>query len=362
MDLPEHKEAVLKYNEGIPDEARKLHDESIIIECAAGGWITHYDWVLENSGITAVNLIVPDVYDPNAGAAVRNFTHVHQTVNRCSDKLMLVNKVEDIYTAKAEGKVGFICQSEHADFLLHRSVSASVEVFAMMGLKVLQLTYSNRNFAADGCLTGSNGGITAQDKELIRAMEKNGVTLNLSHVGERSTLEAMDYATKPVVFTHSNPAKLFPHPRNITDEQIKRCAETGGVVCAAAYPEFLWDGENLPTVDRMVDAVSYIADLVGVDHVGVASNAQVQAASCDPYEMEDFNDVFPACHGRSGTPPYLAVYKAGLGLESMDTRGFASVANFPNMTHKLLERGFSKTDIKKIMGENILRVYKETWK
>ena len=362
MDLPEHREVVLGYNAKISPEARKLHDELVVMECCSGGWITNYDWVLENAGITAANLIVPDVVDPNAGAAIRNITHVHQTVNRCPDKLMLINKVEDIYTAKREGKVGLIIQAEHADFLLHRSITASVEVFAMVGLKILQLTYSYRNFAADGCFTGDNAGITTHGKELIRAMEGNGVTLNLSHVGERSTLEAMEYSTKPVLFTHSNPNKLFPHPRNISDEQIKRCAETGGVICAAAYPEFLWDGENLPTIDKLVDAVRYIVDLVGIDHVGIASNAQVQAASCDPYEMEDFNDIFPSCHGNTGTPPYLKAYREGLGIEAMDTRGFASVANFPNMTYKLLEAGFSKDEIKKIVGENIIRVYKDTWK
>ena len=101
-------------------------------------------------------------------------------------------------------------------------------------------------------------------------MQKYGITVDLSHVGELSTLEAMDMSERPMIFSHSNPKGLFQHARNITDEQAKKCAALGGVIGVTSYPVTLWDGEHFPTIDTMVDCIDYYADLIGIDHIGLA--------------------------------------------------------------------------------------------
>ena len=138
-----------------------------------------------------------------------------------------MRRYEDILTAKRDGKIGIIIGAQSCDFIHHPDISESVEAFARLGLRIMTIAYNHRTFAADGCATGTDDGLTCEGKTLIRAMERNGIVVDLSHVGRRSTLEAMDFCEKPAIFSHSNAYALYPHFRNITDEQIKACAARG---------------------------------------------------------------------------------------------------------------------------------------
>lgn len=266
-DTPEAKALSLGYNAAVSDEARRIHRDSIIIDTCSFS-LDGYDWHLEQAGLTGINCTVIGTKD-SAGESIRNIVDYVSVIDN-TPQLTLILKADDFSKAKKEGKTGIIIGSQSSQFLHHNDIESAVEVFARMGLRVSTLAYNWRTFSADGCYSGSNGGLANDGKILIKAMERYGVTVDLSHVGERSTLEAMDVCVKPPIFSHSNPLALNNHPRNITDEQAKKCAALGGVIGVTSFPVTLWEpGKPFPTIENFIDCIAYYADLVGVDHVGL---------------------------------------------------------------------------------------------
>lgn len=355
-DAPEDKVLALSYNADASDEARKLHNESIVID-GCTFYLQTYNWQLQESHPTALNLTVPDVFSSDGGSALHEIASYLEVERRYPEHFINVLKPEDIYEAKRTGKVGIIIGSQNCDFIYGREIPMMVEIYARIGLRIMQIAYSHRSFAAEGCNTGSDAGLTKAGYELIRAMEHSGITVDLSHVGCRSTLEAMDYATKPMIFSHSNPRTMFEHTRNITDEQAKKCAEIGGVIGVCAFPPILWDGENFPTVERYVDAVCYYANLIGTDHIGIGLDSNAEPGG---YVRINARNIF-------GRRPelvnmYEKSYDPKTGNITICTEGIHGMTNHLNIVDKLLKRGFSHDDVRKIMGENFLRVFKATWR
>ena len=121
----------------------------------------------------------------------------------------------------------------------------------------------------------------------------------------------------------------------------------------------MYDGENLPTIDRYIDAIAYFADLVGIDHVGIGLDSNAEPGA---YNRQDARHIADGSF-REDSPEsmYDKAFAAGKGKASIYTDGIFGVANYPNIVDKLLKRGFSHDDVRKIMGENFLRVFKQTW-
>ena len=256
-DSEEVKNYALSYNQDVSPEARRIHDEAIVIDTCAWN-LQSWNWHLEHSGCTAINCTVPDC-DSDAGTALRNIIEYYALCNEI-DQCVMIRNVQDIYEAKKNGKVGIIFGAQNCDFIRHPDIDESVEVFARLGLRVMSIAYNHRTFAADGCATGSDDGITNDGRRMMRAMERNGIVVDLSHVGRRSSLEAIDFCEKPAVFTHSNAYSLYPHYRNITDEQAKKCAERGGVIGVSLYNVITWNGgDKFPTIENVVDNIAYYA-------------------------------------------------------------------------------------------------------
>ena len=355
-DREEVQEISRSYNRDVTEQAKRVHSEAVIIDTCTFN-LEDYGWHLQESGVTAINCTVPGVKD-TAGDAFRKIADYYEVIAD-NEKFLLVLKADDILKAKAENKIGVIIGAQSCEFTLHHDLAASVEVFAKMGLRVMQIAYNHRSFAADGCYTGTNAGINKDGVALIKAMERAGVTVDLSHVGERSTLEAMDQATKPMIFSHANPKGMFNHPRNITDEQAKQCASIGGVVGVSAYPITLWDGEHFPTIETFVDCIAYYADLVGVDHVGVGIDSNATAGAYEHREILYFSKLLK--NGSNKNSLDYKSYEAGRGVKGCFLDGLESLANFVNITDKLLKRGFTEAETKKILGENWLRAFRATW-
>ncbi len=358
-DDPDLKAAVIATNEAISPEARKLHDESIVLDMCSF-FLHEYNWQLEQSGATAMNFTLGDVYSPSPSKVMGDLIGMHNAVHRSPDKLMMIHSVEDIYQAKREGKTGIIFGAQHCDFVYHADLEASLEVWARMGLRVMQIAYNHRTFAADGCASGTDAGITEQGKVLIRAMEKNGITLDLSHCGRQSALEAMDYAEKPMIFSHQNPSALYPHLRTIDDEPLKKCAERGGVVCATAYLPLLYDGKHFPTVENYVDILAYYADMLGIDHVGIGLDSNGQAGCYDRDDAMNLNTFHKNLYDKYGCA-YIKGIEEGRGKFCAAAEGLMSTANLPNITEHMLKRGFSHEDVKKVLGGNMMRIFEQTW-
>ena len=174
-DHPSVKEYALSYNKEVSPEAQALHDESIVVDTCA--WhLQGYNWHLQESGVTAINCTVPESTDGPAEA----LKHIIEYYALCNeiDEVTLVRRYEDILKAKRDGKIGIIIGAQSCDFIHHPDIPESVEAFARLGLRIMTIAYNHRTFAADGCATGTDDGLTNEGKTLIRAMERNGIVVD----------------------------------------------------------------------------------------------------------------------------------------------------------------------------------------
>lgn len=354
-DDPENKEYALNINAGVSADAVRIHREATIIDTCSF-YLESYNWHLKESGVTALNLTVPLVHD-GFGGAVNNIINHFEAIFDNPDHFVLAETGDDIRKAKKDGKIGIIIGAQSPRFIEHPCLDASVEVFAKMGLRVLQIGYNQRCFATDGCLSSTDGGLSDTGRQLIKAMEKSGVTVDISHVSPRAAMEAMDVCTKPPLFTHSNPRKLFDHPRNISDEAAKKCASMGGVIGVCSYVPILWTRDHFPCIEDFVDAIAYYADLVGIDHVGIGIDSNAEPAAYDRHDTRRLMKLVPP-----NRDVYLAGAEAGLGKRCAFPEGLYSLANIVNIVDHMLKRGFTESDIKKVLGENFLRVFDATWR
>jgi len=329
------------------ERARSLHRQAIVVDGTSffcQGWHER----LETAGVTALQLTVP--WD---GECAR------QAIGRCAEyfalvrrepRLTIVKSVAEIRRAKAERKVGLIFASQDGSIL--ESDPNLVEIFYRIGFRVIQLTYNDRNLLGDGCHEAANAGLSRLGIEMIQAMNRVGMVLDLSHVGERTSLEAIEVSSKPVLFSHSNPRARADSARNISDEQIAKCAASGGVIGATPYAPITWTGgEKPPDLDDFVGHVEHIAGLAGVDHVSFGSDSE---ATPGAYPRELLRRLFS-----THTDSIAAFREAHPGI--FLTEGFESMEALPQLTEKLLARGWPEGDIRKLLGENLLRVYAANW-
>ncbi|WP_297505953.1 dipeptidase [Thermococcus sp.] len=195
-----------------------------------------------------------------------------------------------------------------------------LEVFHRLGLRVLTLTWSLRNAIGDGVFERTNGGLTNFGVEVVGKAEELGIVLDLSHINEAGFWDALDVTSFPVIASHSNARKLCDHPRNLKDEQLKAIAERDGVVGAVAIPGFV--DSKRPTLERYVEHISYMVDLMGYRHVGLG-----------------FDFVY-----------YLRGW-SGKGVE-----GFEDESKIPDLLGKMKER-FSEREVEAITFGNFERVF-----
>ncbi len=341
------------YRKEITPEVKKLHYDSIIID-SCSFFCEGYNDSLKASGLTVLNITVPDTSDLRDGALV----HIadYYSVIRKDPKLMLIETVDDILRAKKEDKVGIIVGFQEARPLAHYFLEDMVDVFQRLGLRICILAYNERNFFADGCVEESNSGLSKMGRELIKAMNHKGIVIDLSHTGERSSLEAIELSEKPCIFSHSNPKVRSRQKRNITDEQIKKVAANGGVIGLTPYPPMNWDGGKVvPTVDDFLNNIDYVVNMAGIDHVGIGTDKEATLGAYPrniilreletlPFSVGDYYNSF-----------------AGNG-EAVNLEGFPALAFFPVFTQGLVDRGYDSVSVQKILGQNYLRIFREVWK
>ncbi|MEO8926979.1 MAG: membrane dipeptidase, partial [Caulobacteraceae bacterium] len=202
-------------------------------------------------------------------------------VGRNSDLFALVNEIGDIDRAKAEGKITVIMGQQDAD---HFRTADDVKTFYQIGQRVSQLTYNAQNLLGSGSTERVDGGVTDYGVAIIKAMNEVGMLIDVSHSGDRTTLDAIALSPAPIAITHSNCRALNNHPRLKTDEAIRALAAKGGVMGISGVRMFVKASEPT-TIEDMVDHIDHVAKLVGVEHVGVGSDADLLGYDKMPPEM-----------------------------------------------------------------------------
>ncbi|MBC7260490.1 MAG: membrane dipeptidase, partial [Chloroflexi bacterium] len=237
-----------------------------------------------------------------------------------TDSLVLATKAEDIERAKQTGKVAAVVGIEGAESL--EGELGLLRMFHRLGVRLLTVAWSRRNEAADGIQEArTGGGLTNFGLKLVEECNRLGIMVDISHLAPAGVRDVLEVSSEPVIASHSNAYALCPHPRNLTDQQLAALAEKGGVVGVTFVPSFIAEDRKEASLEKLLDHIDHIVQVAGVDHVGLGS---------------DFD-------GFSPPPP--------AGLED--------VTRLPAITSGLLSRGYAEDEIRKILGENFLRIFRQ---
>ncbi len=331
----------------MPLDAERLHQESIVID-GTSFFCRDADRLLA-AGLTAINTTTAWP-DDDFEMAVSRIEEYYAVVRRDA-RLAIVERVEDITRLKRESRAGVIVAFQNARPIGSRL--EHVEAFWRLGVRTIQLTYNTRNLLGDGIDEASDAGLSRLGREIVREMNRVGILVDLSHVGHRTSMDAIDVSEKPCVFTHSNPRGLIAVPRNITDEQIKAVAAKGGVVGCSCYPPLVWKGDGAPTLDDFVDCIDYVVQMIGIDHVSIGTDSEATKGAYPPELRASLRRQFAATTG--GYHTRFPQEQPVVGLED-------GLGDWPKITRRLLERGYRPDDVKKIVGGNLVRVFSAVWR
>jgi membrane dipeptidase len=263
----------------------------------------------------------------------------------CADLIKIARTVSDIQEAERSGRVAVLLGYQNTNLLEDRI--AYVELFADLGVRVLQLTYNNQNELGGSCYEEVDSGLARFGREAVREMNRVGIVVDCSHVGEKTTLDAISWSQKPVAITHANAASLFPHPRNKSDALIKALAESGGVIGCAAYRHITPDSA-CASLDGWCEMVARTVEIAGIDHVGIGTDYS-------HHSNQDYIDWM-----RSGRWSRLVQYGAGSAANSGPAPKpdwLLRAASLGNVAEGLRRVGLSGEETDKVLRGNWLRLY-----
>ncbi|HEX9767124.1 MAG TPA: dipeptidase [Nitriliruptorales bacterium] len=261
---------------------------------------------------------------------------IHELADEHADDVAVCLSGADIDAAVAAGRIALVIALEGAPAI--GQDPALIRTLHRLGVRVVSFTHLGRTLLADGSGLDdtSNSRLTREGIEVFGEMERLGIVFDISHLGLGGVEHVLEIATRPFIATHSACRALTDVHRNLHDEHLKGIAAHGGVIgIAAAIPMFI--DPQRPTVGRVVDHIEHLADVCGIDHVGVGP---------------DFiDDYYQAKHGGWVLPPDLDVPFVPAEISRPE--------DLPRLTQELLDRGFGDDDVRKVLGGNFVRVFRE---
>ena len=240
-----------------------------------------------------------------------------------------------------EYRVGLVPASVRE--LIHNGHDVIIEQDA--GVGIAQLAYNTQNLVGSGCYESHDSGLSDFGRDVVDEMNRLGILIDLSHVGAKTSDDAIRYSKKPVAYSHCLPSGLKDHPRNKTDEQLKFIADCGGFIGVTMFPPFLKNGAN-STIDDYVEAIDYVVNLVGEDCIGFGTD----------FTQGHDDSFFQWITHDKGSGRKLVEFG-----EISNPLGLQTLGEYPNLTEAMLRGGWSENKVRKIMGENWLRLLREVW-
>jgi membrane dipeptidase len=270
--------------------------------------------------------------------SLRNLAAFRAWVQQHPQQYLLVERASDVERAKREGRlaVSFDLEGMNA---LDGDVNM-VGAYYALGVRQMLFAYNLNNAAGGGC-HDEDCGLTDFGRAVIGEMNRVGMLVDCSHSAYRTTMEAMELSSAPVIFSHSCARAVWKHGRNITDEQIRACAATGGVVGINGIGIFL--GANDIRSETFVDHVAHVVDVAGPQHVGIALDYAFDADGIEDL-VGGRTDYWPKDEYPGGPVSCLPPEQ------------------LPEIVETMLGRGFSDADVVGILGGNFLRVAQQVWK
>ncbi|MFE2337394.1 dipeptidase [Streptomyces coelicoflavus] len=255
------------------------------------------------------------------------------------DRYVMAATADDVRRAKDTGRLAVAFDLEDANPLGGRI--DTVQTYYELGVRTMLLTYNQRNLAGSGCHDASDGGLTEFGREIVAEMNRVGMVVDATHCSYRTSMDIFAASTAPVVLSHSAVRAIHDHERNVWDDQIQACADTGGVVGINGVGIFL--GDNDTSTEALVRHIDHAVDLVGWEHVGLGLDFCFAADDVND-ELTLNPDLFPSSY------------------DQWDRIEFIEPERLPAIATALSDRAYSPEAIRGILGENFLRVAQAVWR
>ncbi len=286
-------------------------------------------------------------------SAVRKISNAHEMVNALDADMLIVRTAADIERAHAENKHGVVIDFQNTIAIgddLDR-----IDLFHGLGLRMVQLTYNLQNLVGDGCTETYQAGLTWFGRDMVTRLNDARILVDVSHCSEQVGWDAMSVSTAPVIVSHSSSATVAKHDRGKTDELAKAIADQGGYFGVVAIPGFIRETPGA-SVDDVVKQINHLVNVCGIDHVGIGTDKAGPGPRTS--SMVEFPDTMPAgLPGDFNWSGFRIQEHRQTPEYQMD--GFECLADWPNITVGLAEAGYNEDELRKLLGLNYLRVFKD---
>ena len=340
------------------------YDHSIIID-GLGGIVDPYSpngrtrlseraWnELRRTGVTAVNeTLLPVGNEPDAWPKLLRYMGLFDAIVRANpDRLRIVRTATDIVSAKAADQIGLIYRTQ--DTAMIGTALDRLSELKRRGVRVVQLTYNLRNLSGDGALEPANAGLSRLGHATIARIEQEKLLLDLAHGGERTIVEAITAATRPLTISHTGARAVYDHPRNVSDEAIRATARKGGVTGVYFMPYLA--ASSKPTGADLIRHIEHIANGGGEDHVAIGTDGPLLPIVIDDEARKRAREAFEQRDAEGYTAP-------GDGPDVINVvQDYNRIDRFRRLAADLTKRGWTSHRLEKLFGGNLVRLYRDTW-
>lgn len=331
-------------------DAVRLQDSTLVVDGLDGSALTEeYLGMLEAAGVDCLH---------QSMGGFGYFANVLHFCDQFSDRIVQVGSVSEIRQAQKDGKIGHLSGWQSAGVLISDGdpvlpAIKNLRAYRELGLRICGLVYNVANAFGGGALDPAVG-LTRAGHRLVEEIHAQKIVLDVGgHTAEQTSFDAIEISQGvPIICSHTNLRSLVDNPRNMTDRLIEKVAATGGVIGLTTVNDFharSRKDESIPVtpqvgLERHLDQYDRLKRLVGVDHIGLGPDFM--------YGRKDLTVIIPELwppEVYSNNPPWFMV------------KDFETISDLPNVTRGLMQRGWTDAEIRKVLGENWLRVYGKVW-
>jgi membrane dipeptidase len=350
------------------ERALALHKDSLVIDLhshvqvsnSQSSWL-NYIPLLQKGGVNAVfnNFAYDEFtwgsvdefkssiykYDGIAMLALKDLEEQYSDIDNTKGKMIVALKAEDILKAKKNGKYALVLALEGAKPLEGKLYM--LKIFYRLGLRHVQFNHNWRNQLSDGCVERNAAGLTDFGIDVVKEMNDLGMIIDVSHIAEPGFFDIIETTKDPIIASHVGSRALRNIKQNLTDEMIKAIAENGGVIGMHVGSNIL-KRELGATIEDIIDHIDFFVNIAGINHIGLGPDFITGGTMTKEQRfamIKYFNKIRPEFYIRETPNPPTQ------GIENM-------WADIPNITKGLVARGYSDNEIKKILGENAIRLFK----
>ena len=326
--------------------SKELHTSAIIIDgLIVSNWSRSVFEDMKKGGITAANCTC-SVWE-GFESSMQNLAQWKGWFRDHDDILLQVHQSKDISRAKTENKVGIILGWQNTSGIEDRIDYLSL--FRDLGVRVMQLTYNTQNFVGSGCYESKDSGLSDFGRDVIDEMNRLGILVDLSHVGSKTSYDAICYSKRPVAYTHCCPSALKDIPRNKSDEELRFIADHDGFAGVATIAPFLRPNQAA-TIEDFLEAIEHMINVMGEEKVGIGTDF-----------IQDQPDTFMEWICRDKGDGRLLVDLGMPSTNRITVSGFDTIGQYPSLTAAMEGRKWTETRIRRILGENWLTFLETVW-